>query len=162
MSTHFPTVPVELAQKYASLKADPPLPLVLVADDEPLIAETLSAILRSSGLASLTACDGLAALELTQVIPPDLLISDVSMPRMNGFDLAVEVNRTIPDCEIILISGHSSAKDLVEMHHPAGSDFLLLMKPIHPADLLEHVNDCLHRRGWQSPAHIASKSPTSV
>jgi DNA-binding response OmpR family regulator len=161
MSTHFPTVPVELAQKYADTSANPPLPLVLVVDDEPIITETLSAILRGSGLAPLTAPDGVAALEIAQVIPPDMLITDLAMPRMNGFDLAIEVNRTIPDCEIILISGHSSAKELVEMNRPKGRQFLTLIKPIHPADLLGHVNECLSRRGWRGPARIASKSPSA-
>ena len=162
MSTHFSTVPVEFArQRGAGSSTEPLLPLVLVVDDEPLIVETLAAILNGSGLAALTAPDGLAALEIARLMPPEMLITDVAMPGMNGFDLAIEVTRIVPDCDIILFSGQASTSDLVEMHRRTGHEFLTLNKPVHPADLLAHVNECLGRRGWSTPARIASKNPAS-
>jgi CheY-like chemotaxis protein len=160
MSTHFPTVPVELARQNASsTDIERVLPLVLVVDDEPLIAETLAAILNNSGLAALTAPDALAALEIAQLMPPEMLISDVAMPGMNGFELAIEVTKAIPDCEVILFSGQATPSELEEMNHAAGRDFVTLIKPVHPADLLAHVYERLGTRGT-IPAAIASGSPS--
>ncbi len=161
MTTHFATVPVEWARRNtAAGDIGRLLPLILVVDDEPLIAETLAAILNNSGLAALTAPDGLAALEIAQLMPPEMLISDVAMPGMNGFDLAVEVTKATPDCEIILFSGQATASDLEAMNHAAGRDFVTLIKPVHPADLLARVYERLSPRGFSIPAEAARRTPT--
>ncbi len=146
MSTHFPTVPVEVARRKSNTHGmERPRPLVLVVDDEPIIAETLAAILNGSGLSALTAPNGLKALEIAGLMPPEMLITDFAMPGMNGLDLAAEVNRTVPDCEIILFSGQ--AVELANSLSAAGCDFVTLLKPIHPADLLARVFERLARRG---------------
>ena len=64
----------------------PSKPRVLVVDDERVIADTLSAILSKHGFAVMTAYSGATALDLARVTPPDLLISDVAMPEMNGIE----------------------------------------------------------------------------
>jgi CheY-like chemotaxis protein len=159
MSTHFPTVPVEVArQNISSTDTERVLPLVLVVDDEPLIAETLAAILNNSGLAALTAPDALAALEIVHLTPPEMLISDVAMPGMNGFDLAIEVTKAIPDCEIILFSGQATPSEMEAMNRAAGRDFVTLIKPVHPADLLARVYERLSPRGFTTPAAVVTRS----
>lgn len=159
MSTHFATVPVELARRnIVASDAERPLPLVLVVDDEPLIAETLAAILNSSGLATLTAPDGLAALEIVQLMPPEMLICDIAMPGMNGFELAIEVTRAVPDCEIILFSGQATF-DLEAMSEAAGRNFVTLVKPVHPADLLTQVYERLSPHGFSAPPEVAARLP---
>ena len=161
MTTHFATVPVELALRNVEACAiERPLPLVLVVDDEPLIAETLAAILNNSGLAALTAPDGLAALEIARLMPPEILISDVAMPRMNGFDLAVEITKAIPDCDVILFSGQANSSDLEAMNQAIGGSFVTLVKPVHPADLLASVYERLGPRGFEIPAELVSRTPT--
>lgn len=148
VTLHYPTVPIDVArQKVSDNDAEGLRPLVLIVDDEPLIAETLAAILNDAGFATLTAHDGLAALEIAQLMPPQMLITDVVMPRMNGFELAVEVKRTIPDCEIILFSGQESTSDLLTEYNSHGSNFVMLIKPVHPTDLLAHVFDQLSPNG---------------
>ncbi|KAA6464859.1 response regulator [Acidobacteria bacterium AB60] len=148
VSTHFPTVPVEAARQHpAALPSGPLRPLVLVVDDEPLIAQTLAAIMDSRGYAVLTASDGLEALEICALMPPELLIADVSMPVMNGFDLAIEVKRLAPDCEIIFFSGQPGVPGLCRELGEPGRDCVVLLKPVHPADLLEQAREVLRRRG---------------
>jgi CheY-like chemotaxis protein len=117
-------------------------PVILVVDDEPVIADTLTAVLRRSGFAAFAAYDGLSALELAAAIPPQLLISDIAMPRMNGVELAMTLVNTIPDCKVLLFSGHASHTDLIEAGE-AGFDFPLLTKPVHPALMLMHVTESL-------------------
>src|SRR5277367_1410072 len=79
-------------------------PLVLIVDDERIIADTLSMILSRSGFSTMTAYDGLEGLEIAQSARPDLVISDVVMPRMTGVELAITVTQTVPTCKILLFS----------------------------------------------------------
>ena len=147
MSPHFPTVPVEAARQKASPPPECLRPLLLVVDDEPLITETLSAILDSKGFAVLTAHDAAEALEICALTPPELLITDVSMPVMNGFDLAVEVKGIAPDCEVIFFTGHLNLAEMCQEMGELGNYCVMLFKPVHPADLLEKVSEVLARRG---------------
>jgi len=157
MNTHFPTVPLETAIQTARVETEPPPPLVLVVDDEVLIVETLSAILNSHGLATMPALDGSAALELAQLAPPDVLIADAAMLGMDGFELALGVSRIAPNCDVILMSGEPSTCDLAAEYRARGCDFVLLIKPVHPQDLLACVFELLSLRGWLVPAEIGSR-----
>ena len=162
MTTHFPTVPVEVArQKARELDAHCLPPLVLIVDDEPLIAETLSTILAGHGLATLVAPDGPAALEIAQLIPPQLLLSDVGLPGMDGFSLALEITRRSPDCEVILFSGQYSTGDVVTSQHVQGHDFLTLIKPVHPVNMLARVFERLSQHGWPVPEGFSSRPLSS-
>ena len=148
MKTHFPTVPVEVARRMAHLECQECLrPVVLVVDDEPIITETLATILNGSGLAALTAPNARAALEIAELIPPQLLITDYAMPGMNGIELACRIAENVPDCEIIVFSGHASPLDISTELRCAGHQFITLAKPVHPADLLEKSFEALGRRG---------------
>ena len=118
-------------------------PVVLVVDDERVIADTLAVILSKNGFAAITAYDGRSALEIARVIPPELLLSDVVMPEMTGIELAVAVVQKVPDCKVLLFSGTAATVGLLAQAHAAGRDFTTLTKPIHPTDLLACVKDCL-------------------
>jgi DNA-binding response OmpR family regulator len=162
MTTHFPTVPVEVARQKARDRDVTCLPpLVLIVDDEPLIAETLSTILAGHGLATLMAPDGPAALEIARLIPPQLLLSDVALPGMDGFSLALEITRIIPDCEVILFSGQYSTCDVVSTQHAQGHDFLTLIKPVHPVDMLARVFERLSLHGWPVPEGFSARPLSS-
>lgn len=161
MKPIFPTVPVEAARQHTVLSSPGTLrPLVLVVDDEPLITQTLSAILDAKGFAVMTALDATEALEICALIPPELLITDVSMPQKNGFDLAIEVKHAVPDCEIIFFSGHLGLAEMCSEMGELGKDCVMLVKPVHPADLLERVYEVMKRRGraLQASNHARSRS----
>ena len=144
-----PIAEVPLPQRTPSLEQH--RPVILVVDDEHIIADTLTAVLRRSGFAAIAAYDGRSALELATVIPPELLITDIAMARMNGIQLALALVDAIPDCKVLLFSGHASHIDLLEARK-AGFDFPLLAKPLHPAKLLAHVAESLNFQRW-APAH---------
>jgi DNA-binding NtrC family response regulator len=112
---------------------------VLVVDDEYIIADTLVAILDASGFSATAAYSGESALELIAAKAPDLLITDVSMPGMNGVELAISVREHFPNCAVLLFSGHASTTGLVEEARQRGYSFQLLDKPIHPRDLLDRL-----------------------
>src|SRR5271170_1521895 len=118
-------------------------PLVLVVDDERIIADTLSMILSRSGFSTMTAYDGLEGLEIAQSVRPDLVISDVMMPGMTGVELAITITQTIPTCKILLFSGQAATVDLLEKAREAGHTFTTLTKPVHPTDMLRRISESL-------------------
>jgi len=146
-TTSFPTVPLrELSASTLAGKAEPYRPVILVVDDESMIADSLTDILKRSGYAAISAYDGEAALETALVMPPEMLISDVVLPGMNGIELAITVRRIFPDCKVILSSGQSSTARLLASADCAAHQFLFLNKPVHPRELLDRVSDSLRGR----------------
>jgi DNA-binding response OmpR family regulator len=151
---HFQTVPLaEIALKGLTAQTDLPQPVVLVVDDEHVIADTLAAILMRNGFEAMATYDGRSALEIARAIPPDLLITDVFMPGMSGIDLAIGMRAAIPDCKVLLFSGQASTLDLLAAARDAGHDFALLSKPVHPTEMLARVSACIKPQ---------DKEPTAV
>jgi DNA-binding response OmpR family regulator len=148
MTTHFSTVPIDEALR-AARPSNPWSfrPLTLVADEDPMITDTLAAILDVVGLAVDIAPDGLAALETACVIPPEILIADLMMTRMTGLELARQVTRVAPDCGVILFVGNSAFPNLKATMRELGCNFRILFKPVHPAVLLGAVTELLGPRG---------------
>ncbi len=145
MSTgKFDTVPVaDLIARDLAPDASPSRPVVLVVDDERIIADTLVAILNKSGYAASAAYDGPSALEMAQLVPPNLLLSDVVMPGMSGIDLAISVKKAVPDCRTLLFSGQASTSDVLLDARNSGHDFTILSKPVHPHELLAQASRLL-------------------
>ena len=116
-------------------------PVILIVDDEKVIADTLSIILSKSGFETHAAYDGPSALTLALKIAPQLLISDVVMPGMTGIDLAISLSGTLPQCKVLLFSGQAATVDLLEEARRSGHDFTTLTKPIHPTDMLKRISE---------------------
>jgi len=111
-------------------------PKVLVADDEKVIADTLAIILNQNGFDASAVYTGTAAVERARSVRPDLIISDVIMPDMNGIDAAIKIRAFHPNCKILLFSGQAATADLLETARQQGHEFEILAKPVHPQDLL--------------------------
>ncbi len=130
-------------------------PRVLVVDDESAIADSLAKILCLSGFPAIAAYDGNSALETALLKPPELLITDVVLPGMNGVELAITVKRVFPDCKILLFSGQASTGDLLATAHRDGHRFTLLNKPVPPQELLTMVAENLNGIRVGHPATVA-------
>ncbi len=140
-----PTAIVPLTEALNALdsQAGAHRPVVMIVDDEKIIADTLTAIFNNSGYAALTAYNAKSALEIAALIPPELLITDVMMPGMNGVDLAISIESLLPDCRILLFSGQASTVDLLAKARTLGHEFTTLSKPVHPTELLKHASESL-------------------
>lgn len=110
-----------------------------MVDDERAIADTLTAILNQQGYDASAVYSGTEAVEVARQLRPDLIISDVVMPDMDGIESAILIRAFLPDCKILLISGNAATRDLMGVAHRKGYDFDLLCKPIHPTDLLANL-----------------------
>ncbi|MGA2730465.1 MAG: response regulator [Terracidiphilus sp.] len=110
-----------------------------VVDDENIIASTLELILISEGFNARSFVDPLDALNAAQSVSPDLLLTDVIMPNINGIELAIQIRQLCPDCKILLSSGQVMTNDLLVAAGLQGHHFEVLAKPVHPRDLLETI-----------------------
>ena len=109
---------------------------VLVVDDERVIADTLAIILKQHGYDASAVYTGTSAVEHARGLKPDLIISDVIMPDMNGIEASLSVREFLPSCKILLFSGQAMTADLLERARAQGHEFEILPKPVHSQDLL--------------------------
>ena len=119
---------------------------VLVADDSPVVRELVTEILTAAGLLVEQANDGAAALEMILQSEPDLLVSDVEMPRMNGFDLLAEVRRRTQRLPVIMLSTRGSVEDRKRATR-LGANAYLVKTEFHSESLLEVVRRFVNLRG---------------
>jgi CheY-like chemotaxis protein len=112
---------------------------VLVVDDEETLANTTIEILNLAGFCAFVAYDGQTALELAAKYHPDIVLTDVVMPGMNGVELAIAIGRLLPQTQVLLISGQAGTIDLLEKARTDGHAFDLIAKPIHPLKLIEQL-----------------------
>ena len=109
---------------------------VLLVDDEPLIAQSLAKIFRNYGFVAESATNAKDALLKLDTFHPNVLITDILMPEVDGIDLALEVAARQPSCKIILFSGHAEHADLNKLK-AAEIPFLLISKPLSPTMLMK-------------------------
>jgi len=109
---------------------------VLVVDDERLIAETVAAILNANGFEAQDAYNGEQALAAARSFQPDIVLSDVLMPKMSGVELGMRLRSEFPATRVFLFSGQAATSELIRRAEAAGYRFELFPKPIHPEELL--------------------------
>lgn len=113
---------------------------VLVADDDCVIANTLTQILRLSGYEAEAVNSGEEAVTIAARRRPDVLISDVFMGGITGIEAAIRILEIVPECLVILISGQANTAHQLDDARHVGHGFQILSKPVHPNVLLEHVS----------------------
>jgi DNA-binding response OmpR family regulator len=120
---------------------------VLVVDDDPRIVKFLKLRLQTSGYEVLTATNGVEALELVQAQEPDLLVLDVVMPGMDGFETLRQV-RAVSSVPVIILSAKEASTDKVRGLELGADDYLA--KPFSPDELVARI-EAVKRR--QAPDH---------
>jgi len=118
---------------------------VLVVDDSPVVRELVTEILSAAGLQVEQAEDGASALESILQSEPDLLVSDVEMPRMNGFDLLAEVRRRSQRLPVVMLSTRGSVEDRKRATR-LGANAYLVKTEFHSESLLEVVRRFVNLR----------------
>ena len=119
---------------------------ILVADDDPGVLDAVSAVLTADGYEIETALDGAAALKSVLDEPPALLVLDVTMPRLNGWEVCAIVRRQTHTRElpILFLTGRVEVRDQITAMQVGGSDHL--KKPFDGEELRNKVR-ALTRRG---------------
>ena len=126
--------------------APPRPPRVLIADDNPQGVELLEAYLSDGGYDIRTAADGEETLRKVQEFRPDLILLDVMMPKISGFEVCkrLRADPATRDIAILMVTALDQASD-VERAVDAGTDDFL-RKPINKAELLLRVRSALRSR----------------
>ncbi len=127
---------------------------ILVADDEPNILEVVALYLEKEGYTVFTAADGDQAIEIETRERPDLLILDVMLPKMSGWDICRTVERPVP---VIFLTAKSAEVDKMTGFSLGADDYIT--KPFSPRELVARVKAVLRRSGLLSPSGAALEFP---
>jgi two-component system cell cycle response regulator len=124
-----------------------PVPRVLVADDSPLVLRTMEKLLASAGYAVITARDGLEAIEKGMAEAVDLVILDVTMPRMNGYQACrlLKTEPTTKSLPVVILTSRDQAGDRF-WGLETGADYYIT-KDSEPHRILELVKNILATDG---------------
>ena len=115
---------------------------ILIVDDEPSIVRFVGAGLRAEGYTVTEARNGLEALQAVEASSPDIVILDVKMPKMDGFETCRRIREgsLVP---IIMLSGMSETEDKVRTLEYGADDYIV--KPFLINELLARINSVLRR-----------------
>jgi CheY-like chemotaxis protein len=133
------TIPVSAMKADAASTDALPMQRVLVVDDEVLIADTIVMILNRNGFHAEAVYSGTQAIEAARRITPELILSDVLMPQLDGVEAAIAIREFLPATRIVLFSGQAATVEILSRARARGHDFELLPKPIHPTQLIERL-----------------------
>jgi CheY-like chemotaxis protein len=112
---------------------------ILVVDDEPIIADTIVQILNRSGFIAEAAYGGKEAIAAARRLSPELILSDVLMPHVDGVEAAIAIQKFLPEARIVLFSGQAATVEILARARKRGYHFELLAKPLHPTQLIKHL-----------------------
>jgi len=115
---------------------------ILAVDDDERVLNFLRVKLKALGYEVLTARDGVQALEQVQTLDPDLILLDVLMPRMNGFETLEELRR-LSAVPVIMLSAKGADVDKIKGLEQGADDYL--PKPFNPDELVARI-EAVRRR----------------
>lgn len=117
---------------------------ILVVDDEPVVLDVLCEVLSREGYPVSRASEAQAALDLLAREPQELVLCDIRMPGMDGFELLREITRSHPGTDVIMMTGYGSLDGAVDAMSMGAADYLI--KPLKPKEILARIRAILERR----------------
>jgi len=133
---------------------------ILVVDDEPKICRMIVALLSRGGYAVDTCLDGTEALEKFRAARFDLVISDLRMPGVNGFDLIRQLKALQPDLPVIAVTGHATTDTAVHALQSGADDYI--PKPFNIEKVRETVAAVLQSREVLAAAGAAAQTEAAA
>lgn len=121
--------------------------LILVVEDEPEIAEVISAYLEREGYRTVRAGDGQTALDLHSALKPDLITLDVNIPRVSGWDVLAELRRR-GDTPVLMLTALDQDIDKLQALRVGADDYVV--KPFNAVEVAARVRAILRRSGSTS------------
>ncbi len=126
--------------------------MILVVDDDPAIRESMERELQVSGYITVLASDGLEGLRVFETHAPDLILTDLSMPRSDGFELITAIRATART-PIIVLSVRGNDADKIRALDLGADDFVT--KPFSVGELLARIRAQLRRLGGTAIAMLS-------
>jgi len=110
---------------------------ILLVEDEHSLAYLLRDAIGDQFKTFALAHNGVAGLEATRTMRPDLVITDITMPKMNGLEMSEEIHEVMPDLPIVILSAYGEQKFLLEAIDLGVRKYLI--KPFDPDELLDVI-----------------------
>lgn len=138
-------------------QTDTPKASVLIVDDTAHVQRLLSAMLTRRGYEVQTAGNGVQALETVQATPPDLILLDIMMPQMDGYEVCqhLKADEQTRDIPIIFLSALEQVEDKIKAFTAGGVDYIT--KPFQAKEVLARVATHLSLRALQRQLQEASE-----
>ena len=114
---------------------------ILICDDEPDMAENVAGLLRREGYDPVVETESLKAIEVLERDRPDLVVTDLRMPGMDGLAFLERIKERHPEIAVILLTGFATVDSAVEAMKKGASDYL--PKPFSPDELLIRIDKAL-------------------
>lgn len=128
------------------------MPTILVADDDVNIRELVCLFLRNDGFDTLEAADGKEAMTVYKSTKVDLVVLDIMMPLMDGWELCMELRKANPDLPLLMLTARGETWEKVKGFQLGTDDYLT--KPFDPLELTVRVRALLKRYGVSSTQTI--------
>lgn len=128
-------------------------PTVLIVDDSPMMCRYLGLFLEKR-FEVLTYTDSVKALTLVMSgFQPDLIVTDLDMPALNGIALIQAIRKTLPHVPLLVISGAKESSERIKALSVGADD--LISKPFHPSELDVRLNKLIERSEFQARKSIS-------
>ncbi|MGP7795664.1 response regulator [Sphingomonas sp. CLY1604] len=134
-------------------------PLVLIAEDDRDIADIVRAYLEREGFRTVQANDGRTALDLDLALKPDIVVLDISMPVMDGWDVLSEVRRR-GHTPVIVTTALDQDIDKLQALRVGADDYVV--KPFNPVEVVARVKAVLRRSGGQRGTGVLRVGPVEI
>jgi DNA-binding NarL/FixJ family response regulator len=126
-----------------------PVPSVLLADDHKIVAQGLESLLKDSFTFVGTVSDGRALIEAAARFKPDVVVTDISMPLLNGLDAVRQFRSNGIEAKVVFLTMHADAALAAEAFRAGGSAFLL--KQSAGDELVQAIREILQGRAYLTP-----------
>jgi len=119
---------------------------ILVADDSPFVLEIVETVLKSEGFEVITASDGIEAWDKIQKERPDIVIVDIIMPGLNGYQICEKIkhDEELKSLPVLVLTTKAQDKD-IELAQASGAD-LYMTKPFDPDELAAKVRKFFEKK----------------
>jgi two-component system, OmpR family, response regulator ResD len=128
------------------MQSEPTTQRILVIEDEPMVAEVVQRYLQRDGFSVFTAADGEAGLKMAESVTPDLVVLDLMLPKLSGFDVYQRLRAHSP-VPVIVVTARGEETDRIVGLEMGADDYVA--KPFSPRELAARVKAVLRR--WHMP-----------
>lgn len=133
--------------------------LIMIAEDEPEIAEILDAYLTREGFRTYRVADGQAAMDVYPLLKPDLVLLDVKMPKQDGWTVLAELRRR-GDTPVIMLTALDQVIDRLQGLRIGADDYIV--KPFNPVEVVARIQVVLRRAGGAGARSVIRLGPLEI
>jgi len=133
---------------------------VLLVEDEATLAMIIKDTLEMEGFEVITAQDGQQGLEMKSQVEPDVIVADIMMPKMDGFEMVRRIRRSDSLCPVLFLTARSAIEDVVEGFELGADDYL--KKPFSMKELVVRIRALVQRASKQRPATSEPDTPALI